>query len=143
MSTGILFRGRAILPGRVLDEAAVLVQGGRIAAVGPAGEVEKAAGRAAARVDAGDGYLSPGFVDLHVHGGAGADFMDGTPEAFRTVCEAHARHGTTSLCPTSTVARHDQIVAFLRLVGQACSLPSPGRLEACPTRTLVGQASSL
>ncbi len=53
-------------------------------------------------------YLAPGFVDLHVHGGDGADFMDGTAEAFRTVCRCHARHGTTSLTPTSTVARMDQ-----------------------------------
>ena len=57
----------------------------------------------------------PGFVDLHVHGGDGADFMDGTEEAFRTVCRAHARHGTTSLLPTTTVARHEQHLAFLDL----------------------------
>src|SRR5262249_13952909 len=59
------------------------------------------------------GYLAPGYVDLHVHGGAGADFMDGTAAAFRTVCQAHARHGTTSLLPTTTVARHEQHLAFL------------------------------
>ena len=58
-------------------------------------------------------YLVPGYVDLHVHGGAGADFMDGSAQAFRTVCRAHARHGTTSLLPTTTVARHDQIMAVL------------------------------
>src|SRR5262249_10828036 len=60
-------------------------------------------------------YLSPGFIDLHVHGGASADFMDATPEAFRTICQAHARHGTTSLLPTTTVARHDQHLAFLHV----------------------------
>ena len=54
-------------------------------------------------------------MDLHVHGGAGADFMDGTEDAFRAVCRAHARHGTTSLLPTTTVARHDQHLAFLDL----------------------------
>ena len=48
-------------------------------------------------IDLGGMYLAPGFVDLHVHGGDGADFMDGTAEAFRTVCRCHARHGTTSL----------------------------------------------
>jgi N-acetylglucosamine-6-phosphate deacetylase len=52
-------------------------------------------------------------VDLHVHGGAGADFMDGSDEAFRTVCQAHLRHGTTSLLPTTTVARHEQHLDFL------------------------------
>jgi N-acetylglucosamine-6-phosphate deacetylase len=66
-------------------------------------------------IDLAGGYLAPGFIDLHVHGGAGADFMDGTPEAFRTVCRAHARHGTTRLLPTTTVARHDQHLAFLRV----------------------------
>jgi N-acetylglucosamine-6-phosphate deacetylase len=64
-------------------------------------------------IDLEGGYLAPGFVDLHVHGGDGADFMDGTEEAFRTVCRAHARHGTTSLLPTTTVARHEQHLAFL------------------------------
>jgi N-acetylglucosamine-6-phosphate deacetylase len=60
-------------------------------------------------------YLAPGFVDLHVHGGDGADFMDGTAEAFRTVCRCHLRHGTTSLTPTSTVASMAQYLRFLEL----------------------------
>jgi N-acetylglucosamine-6-phosphate deacetylase len=64
-------------------------------------------------IDLAGGYLSPGFIDVHVHGGGGHDFMDGTEEAFRAVCQAHARHGTTSLLPTTTVARHDQHLAFL------------------------------
>lgn len=59
--------------------------------------------------------LLPGFVDLHVHGGGGADFMDLTPEAFRTVCRTHARHGTTSLTPTSTVANEADTTKFLEL----------------------------
>ena len=60
-----------------------------------------------------DGYITPGFIDLHVHGGGGADFMDGTPEAFRLVCQAHARHGTTRLLATSTVAAPELIERFL------------------------------
>jgi N-acetylglucosamine-6-phosphate deacetylase len=66
-------------------------------------------------IDLAGHYLAPGYVDLHVHGGAGADFMDVSPEAFRTVCQAHARHGTTSLLPTSTAARYDRILDFLTL----------------------------
>lgn len=61
-------------------------------------------------------YLLPGFIDMHVHGGGGADFMDGTAAAFETALAAHLRHGTTSIVPTNTVARHDQILAFLNLV---------------------------
>src|SRR5262249_46530274 len=64
-------------------------------------------------VDLEKGYLAPGFVDLHVHGGAGADFMDGDEESFRTICRGHLRHGTTSLLPTTTAALPEQHLKFL------------------------------
>ncbi len=64
-------------------------------------------------VDAGGGYISPGFVDLHVHGGAGADFMDGTVAAVQTACRAHARHGTTTIFPTTTTGSPEQILGML------------------------------
>jgi N-acetylglucosamine-6-phosphate deacetylase len=108
--------GTIILPDRLLADGDVTVAGDRIHAVGP-----RSLPAAADAIDLAGGYLAPGFVDLHVHGGADHDFMDGTDEAFRAVCRAHARHGTTSLLPTTTVARHDQHLAFLdvcrRLMG--------------------------
>jgi N-acetylglucosamine-6-phosphate deacetylase len=110
MSTLTFIGGTLVLERELLPRGAVRVEGERIAAVGSVREVP-AEGNV---VDLRGGYLVPGFVDLHVHGGAGADFMDGTEEAFRTVCRAHARHGTTSLLPTTTVARHEQHLAFLR-----------------------------
>lgn len=99
--------GTIILADGLLHNGTVTVEGHRIHSVGtkPA-----SAGRS---IDLEGGYLAPGFIDLHVHGGDGADFMDGTEAAFRTVCQAHARHGTTSLLPTTTVARHEQHLAFL------------------------------
>jgi N-acetylglucosamine-6-phosphate deacetylase len=110
--TSVLFRGGTIiLTNRLLAGGEVAAAGGRITGVRPA----PAHADAAEIVDLQGGYLAPGFVDLHVHGGGGADFMDDTEEAFRAVCRAHARHGTTSLLPTTTVARHDQHLTFLRL----------------------------
>lgn len=53
-------------------------------------------------IDAAGRYVSPGFVEIHTHGGGGADFLDGTAEAFRTAAELHARHGVTTLVPTAT-----------------------------------------
>ncbi|MBL8794966.1 MAG: N-acetylglucosamine-6-phosphate deacetylase [Planctomycetia bacterium] len=99
--------GTLILADRLLSNGCVTVDGDRITALGtgrpPAsGEI----------IDLTGGYLAPGFIDLHIHGGDGADFMDGTEAAFRTVCAAHARHGTTSVLPTTTVARHEQHLAF-------------------------------
>ena len=46
--------------------------------------------------------LCPAYIDIHVHGGAGADFMDGTPAAVRVALRCHAGHGTTTLFPTTT-----------------------------------------
>jgi N-acetylglucosamine-6-phosphate deacetylase len=105
--------GSLLLPDRILADGWVEVDGERIRRCesGPAPQ-------GVPRIDLQGGYLAPGFVDLHVHGGAGADFMDGTPEAFRTACRAHARHGTTSLLPTTTVARHEQHLAFLEVCRQ-------------------------
>src|SRR6266403_3156986 len=112
MSASLRFEnGTIILPDRLLMGGCVQVADGLIRSVGPV--LPQLA--ASETIDLEGGYLAPGYVDLHVHGGAGADFMDGTEDAFRTVCRAHARHGTTSLLPTTTVARHEQHLAFLRV----------------------------
>src|SRR5688572_24495102 len=100
-----------VLPDREIRGGAIDVDNGRIAALGPPQALGAWAG---STVDAAGGYVTPGFVDLHVHGGDNADFMDGTVEAFETAARAHTRHGTTSIVPTSTVARHEQTLAFLR-----------------------------
>ena len=100
-----------ILPDREMPDGAVDVDNGRIGAIGPEHEL---GGWSGPTVDAAGSFVVPGFVDLHVHGGDNADFMDGTVEAFETVIRAHTRHGTTSIVPTSTVARHEQTIAFLK-----------------------------
>jgi N-acetylglucosamine-6-phosphate deacetylase len=103
--------GTIILEDRLLPAGYVAVEGSRIKTVCSA--LAAPAVKRGTIVDLRGGYLAPGFIDLHVHGGDGADFMDATPEAFTTICRAHARHGTTTLCPTTTVARHDQHLTFL------------------------------
>src|SRR4051795_2543707 len=108
----IFHGGTVILEERLLSGARFDVDGARIAAIRTEPEAES---HDQPEIDLGGGYLAPGFVDLHVHGGDGADFMDGTDEAFRTACRAHARHGTTSLLPTTTVASHEQHLTFLGL----------------------------
>ena len=112
MTVTLFVGGTIILSDRLLHGGEVEVREGRISAVR---EVSERMAPPVPLVDLHGRYLVPGFVDLHVHGGAGADFMDGSAEAFRTVCRAHARHGATSLLPTTTVARHDQIMAVLDL----------------------------
>src|SRR5258705_4596057 len=107
----ILFRGNVILPTRLLPRGVVVFENDRIVAVGP--EVDLKTPNGAIVVDAGDGYVSPGFIDIHTHGGAGSDYMDGTPEAARAVNRAHARHGTTTIFPTTTTGTPEQLAAML------------------------------
>jgi N-acetylglucosamine-6-phosphate deacetylase len=114
--------GTLILPDRLMPGGQLDADNGRIRYAGPA----ITPGPQATIIDLAGGYLAPGFVDLHVHGGAGADFMDGTVGAFQTVCHAHLRHGTTSLLPTTTVARHEQHLAFLEVCRQLKGHPSSG-----------------
>ncbi len=65
-------------------------------------------------IDGNNGYCLPGFIDLHVHGGGGADFMDGTVEAFKIATDAHFEHGTTTIVPTSMTASEEDIAQFLK-----------------------------
>jgi N-acetylglucosamine-6-phosphate deacetylase len=116
MPAPIAFRGTLVLPDALLPDGVVVVAAGRIAAVGPAREVSLPADVAV--IDAGDGYIGPGFIDIHTHGGAGADYMDGTPDAIRVANRAHARHGTTTLFPTTTTGTPAQLRAMLDAVEQ-------------------------
>jgi N-acetylglucosamine-6-phosphate deacetylase len=102
--TKICFRGEVILPDRTLSDGCVVCSDGLITSIDsscPAG-VPVVAGR----------YISPGFIDIHVHGGGGADYMDGTPEAVRTANRAHARHGVTTVFPTTTTGSPEQLQAL-------------------------------
>lgn len=110
MSILAFTNGVAILSDRCLPNATVVCQQGRITSVGPSG---KRVPEGATIVDAKGGYISPGFIDIHVHGGAGADFMDGSVEAVKIGCRVHARHGTTTIYPTTTTGSQDQLLAMI------------------------------
>ena len=63
--------------------------------------------------------LLPGFVDVHIHGGGGADTMDATPDALRAICRAHAKRGTTSLLATTITHGETEIARALVNVADA------------------------
>lgn len=109
MTQTLAFCGQLVFPDAI-RAGTVVVTNGRIAEILTA---DSTLPPDAHLIDAGRGYISPGFVDLHVHGGGGGDFMDGTADAFLAALRANARHGTTRLAATTTVATHEQILATL------------------------------
>ena len=75
----------------------------------------------------GDDYILPGFIDVHVHGGAGRDMMEGG-DAPHVIAALHAKHGTTALLATTMTAPVEDIERALGAIGAACK--SRGRNEA-------------
>ncbi len=121
MTAALTFCGQIVFPDRI-ERGAIVIRDGRIAEILDAGAVLPSE---ATIIDAGDGYIAPGFIDLHVHGGSGGDFMDGTTKSFQLALQCHARHGTTRLAATTTVARHEQILATLELTRRFRRTPEP------------------
>ena len=64
-------------------------------------------------------YLSPGFIDIHTHGGGGYDFMDGTIDDIYGAVDAHMHHGTTSILPTSLTSTPESMLEFIKLFNEA------------------------
>ena len=105
-----IYNGQIITPSKIIKDGSVLISDGRIAAISD-GNIDAPD---AVVIDAKGKYISPGFIDIHVHGGAGHDFMDNTPEAFLAIGELHARYGTTALLPTTLTSSKADLVETLQ-----------------------------
>jgi N-acetylglucosamine-6-phosphate deacetylase len=111
--------GRILTPAGVLDGALEFGEDGRVAAVDGSPVPPEAVRDTAAPL------LLPGFIDLHVHGGAGRDVMEGGDAALQ-VARQHARHGTTALLATTMTAPPEDLRLALQPVGELCRHGAPG-----------------
>jgi N-acetylglucosamine-6-phosphate deacetylase len=84
-------------------------------------------------VDFRDGIVAPGFIDIHIHGGAGHDVMEAATDALPPMEQLLASHGVTSYFPTTVTAPMDATLAALERLADAIesSVPS-GHLRARP-----------
>ena len=117
-----IVNGNVITPYRILRNAVVIVENGSIAYVGPPPE-ERIEG---AEIDAGGNYVSPGFIDIHTHGGGGYDFMDGTAEAYLGAAEKHAAHGTASMVPTTLTSTNEELKNTFKVFKEAKRMNKTG-----------------
>ena len=114
----VLRAGRVVLPHRELVGGWVKIEAGKIAALGTGPAPEPA-------VDLGEFTLIPGLIDLHVHGAMGADTMDATAEALKTMAEFFGRSGVTGFLPTTMSAAADAVAQAVANVGKHVGTPFP------------------
>ena len=94
-----IINGSVLINGQ-FENTVLYLENGKIKAIGGDHPYDQT-------VDAKGNYVTPGFIDLHCHGGGGADFNDGNAEAVKTAVLAHLRFGTTTIYPTVTSAGID------------------------------------
>ena len=104
-----IFNGKIITPEKIIDGGTILIQSNRIEAISN-GDIEVAN---CIEIDAQGKYISPGFIDIHIHGGGGYDFMDGNEEAFLKIAETHAKFGTTAMLPTTLTSTKEAMLQIL------------------------------
>ncbi|WP_316740616.1 N-acetylglucosamine-6-phosphate deacetylase [Pedobacter antarcticus] len=117
-----IINARIITPGGIIDNSVLTVRDGKITGIGAGG----ADTPAKTTLDAGGKYLSPGFIDIHVHGGGGYDFMDNSIEAYLGIARLHARYGTTAFTPTTLSCEQESLLKTLELYEQAEPLNTDG-----------------
>jgi N-acetylglucosamine-6-phosphate deacetylase len=99
----LLVGGRVVTPRGVLSPGWIRLAGNLIDAVGSA-RPPAPGSRGGAVTDLCGAWVLPGFVDMHVHGGGGTSFTEGSSDEARRAAEFHRRHGTTTLVASLVTA---------------------------------------
>ncbi len=105
--------GKIILGDKIDDALNIYIEGERIS------KITKEALPCDEVIDAKGAYVSPGFIDIHCHGGGGGDFSDGVVDAFLSAAELHAKGGTTTLVPTLSATSLSVMLDAFRVLDEA------------------------
>ena len=104
-----IYNGRIITPSKIIEGGCILISGDTIAEVSEKNiETENAI-----EINAEGKYVAPGFIDIHVHGGGGHDFMDATEDAFLNIAATHVQYGTTAMLPTTLTSTKEKLLETL------------------------------
>lgn len=121
-----IFAGTIYTPSEEIRDGVILVEGHRIARVGPRDQVKVPAGAAA--IDYQDRTVVPGFIDIHIHGAVGHDLMEATPEAVSAIGKYLARHGTTSYAATTVAASLERTLNAAKSLGEIIKTSNVARV---------------
>ncbi|MGI6567813.1 MAG: N-acetylglucosamine-6-phosphate deacetylase [Limnochordia bacterium] len=114
--------GRLVTPFVVMP-GTIVVENGIITYVGSGADVPSAEGPV---LDAEGAYVTPGLIDIHVHGGGGGDVMDGTGKALEVMGQAFSRYGTTGFVPATVTASHRETLRAVEAVKAAAGKGTGG-----------------
>jgi N-acetylglucosamine-6-phosphate deacetylase len=117
-----IYNGQLITPNGIIKSGSLLIDDGKIIEVNSS-NIEAPD---TVELDAKGRYISPGFIDIHIHGGGGHDFMDNTVEAFLEVAELHVKHGTTAMLPTTLSCEKADLLETLRIYEEANKVNTRG-----------------
>ncbi|MBI3614994.1 MAG: N-acetylglucosamine-6-phosphate deacetylase [Candidatus Omnitrophica bacterium] len=123
MSNRRWWLGKVVTPAEVIADGAVGIEGEKISYVGQAPNAPR---DPRDPVEFVEGWITPGLIDLHVHGAGGRDLMEGTPEAIHAVSRTLTAHGTTAYLATSVVCRELQANRHLEIAAELCRSQSEG-----------------
>lgn len=96
-----------------IEKGDVLIESGKIKAINPTDIPTSTV------IDGEGLYLSPGFIDVHIHGAGGCDTMDGTFESLNTIAKTIVSRGTTSFTPTTMTVGIEEINTAMKAIKYA------------------------
>ncbi|MGE5362702.1 MAG: amidohydrolase family protein, partial [Bacteroidota bacterium] len=102
MDLSVLRTGKLYTSEEVIEDGAIVYDSRKILSVGRFTDLDLPSDISITEFSSCS--AAPGLIDLHVHGAAGADFMDATDEAFDSITKWHARGGTTAMLATTCAA---------------------------------------
>jgi N-acetylglucosamine-6-phosphate deacetylase len=136
MALHAIFSRRALTPQQEIADAVVLIDGDKIAAVGRKDEVTVPA--SARRHDKRDFSVVPGFTDVHIHGAAGHDVMESSPEALAAITTSVAARGTTSLVATTVTASEETTAKAAEAVAGWMQREARKGVQRVPSAEILG-----
>ena len=93
-----------------IEQGSLLIENGKIKEINPLTYNNEDV------LDADGLYVSPGFIDVHIHGAGGFDTMDGTIDAINNIAKTIVKHGTTSFTPTTMTVSIEAIHKSMEVI---------------------------